>query len=220
MAMRYADEDAVLAQLSLDAGNPDHAASIARVEDIEEGLCLAMDDRLGTSFGAAPVAEERSVMATLAVVPAWMTIYYDALSPSGSPSPRLVLHVPLRSVTSIATGGTWNGTGWDDGETLAAADYRLVNETSQGYYAIDLVTGTWSGVVRITGIWGDQVTAGVPADIREALTLLTIRDYLRLNATPNDVVGPDGSIVTLPTAWTDPKVQAAIRRNQLVRILV
>lgn len=222
MAMRYANEADVLAQLKLDPESGDDDAAIDRVTALEEGLCLTMDQKLGRSFGTAPVAETRSVVVGPMTGYGWSGPLWpmDLSSFTSSGSPRLILDVPLRSVTGIETGGTWNGTGWDDGETLTADQYRITNQTNQGFYAIDLVSGTWGGVVRITGIWGDQDTEDVPADIREAMTFVVAETYRMQQASPADQIGPDGMIVNPRNPWKYEFVVQAIDRHQLVKVLV
>lgn len=199
MPMRYADESDVLAHLKIAGTNTD---AIARVTGLENGLADAFDAKIGRTFGTAPVAETRTVQA---------------------PGVSSVLVVPsgIRSITGIVTGGTWNGTAWINGTTLTTDQYGLWLTGTDGVaYGVVSYIGDWYGAVRITGIWADQVTAGVPNDIREAVTFLTVRQYRRLTASPSDMVGPEGMTVPTPHAWDDPMVQAAIERHRLVQVVV
>ncbi|MDQ3222151.1 MAG: hypothetical protein M3Q75_01555, partial [Gemmatimonadota bacterium] len=149
MPMRYANEDDVLAQLRMTAADPQYT----RLVRLENGLCDTFDHKVGTSFGVAPVAETRTVEAHWSWYPTWERDI--AVYPSSS---YLVLDTPIRSVTAIETSGDWNGVTWSGGTTLLADEYRLTNETDQGFYGIDGWPFTWAGVVRITGVWGDQAT--------------------------------------------------------------
>jgi hypothetical protein len=217
MPMRYANEDDVLALLDLDSGSDEYDALVR----LENGLADMFDHKVGTAFGTAPVAELRSV-AVLHGGGGWFYPEYYGL-PIWSTSPasyRLIIDTPIRSVTGIVTGGTWNGTTWDDGTTLTADEYRLTNHTNQGYYAIDLTAGTWSGVVRITGIWADQVALDVPDDVRQAMTFLTVNEWHTDHASPAGYIGPDGIMVSPRNPWAFEKVKAAIDRHTVVGLLV
>ena len=218
MPMRYANEDDVLNQLRKTADD----AEYARLVRLENGLCDMLDHKTGTSFGTAPVAETRSVSLEFGVGVGYgyspSPVYY--WTPLRGGSHRLVLDTPLRSLTGIETGGTWNGATWDDGTALTTDEYRLTNQTDQGSYAIDLVSGTWGGVVRITGIWGDQATETVPDDVREAMTFLTINEWHQRNASPFGQIGPDGILVTPRNPWGFEVVKAAIDRHRVVEVLV
>lgn len=210
MPMRYANEDDVLAQLRMTAADPQYA----RLVRLENGLCDTFDHKVGTSFGVAPVAETRTIL---------IGIYSPAPYLFGSDrysSPRLILPTPIRSVTAIETGGDWNGTVWVGGQALTTDAYRLTNETDQGFYAIDLHAGTWAGVVRVTGVWGDQATLTVPDDVREALTFVTVDEYRTRQMSPADLSGPDGITVGTRNPWRFEIVKAAIDRHSVVQVLV
>lgn len=217
MPMRYANEADVLDQLRLE----DTSDEYDRLVRLENGLCDLFDHKIGRSFGVAPVAEMRTIgvyhggvnIDNYWGIPLSYTSWFGH-------SPRLVLDVPLRSLTGIETGGTWNGTGWDDGTALAADEYRLTNGTNQGYYAIDLISGTWSGVVRITGVWGDQDTQAVPDDVREALTFLTVHEWHQSNGSTAGLIGPDGLTVPTRNPWAFERVKTAIDRHALVQVMV
>jgi hypothetical protein len=210
--MRYADEAAVFAQLKLDPVAEGDAAAIARVVALEEGLALTLDEKLGTSFGVAPVAETRTVAA-----PPSRGLYEWT---SSSDASRLILTTPVRSITGIETGGSWNGTAWINGATMTVDQYRLTHRDRYGlYYAIESVFGSWNGVVRITGVWADQPTAAVPADVREAMTFVTAETYRMQHASPADEIGPDGLAVRPRNPWAYEQVKGVVSRYQTVRVL-
>lgn len=212
MVMRYADEVAVLAQLKLSVTDPDDAAAITRARNLEEGLCLTLDEKLGASFGVAPVAETRTIEASSA-----RGLYEWT---SSSDASRLILTTPVRSITGIVTGGSWNGTAWINGAALTTDQYRLTHLDRYGlYYAIESVFGSWSGVVRVTGVWGDQPTAVVPADVREAMTFIVAETYRMQHASPADEIGPDGMAVKPRNPWSYEQPKAVVSRYQTVRVL-
>jgi hypothetical protein len=199
MALRYASLEDVLHHLEI--ADTDTAA-IERVERIEHALADAFDHRIGRTYGAAAVAETREVVLT------------------GTPA-RLVTSTGIHTLTGIDAGGTWDGTAWVDGEAVPATDYRLTMLDHSGlYWGIDHLTGSWSGTVRVTATWGDQSELAVPEDVSAALTFLTVRQYRRVTASPQELVGPDGYTVPTPHAWDDPTVKAAIDRHRAVRLVV
>lgn len=216
MPMRYANEADVLAQLRLTPASDEYE----RLVRLENGLCDVFDHKTGTSFGTAPVAETRTVLDRSTGPWHWFGIPPRYMLGTVDTHNRLILSTPLRSLTGIETGGTWDGAAWVDGTALTADEYRLTNATEQGSYAIDLMAGVWGGVVRITGIWGDQVTASVPDDVREAVNILLVKQARRANSSESDVMGPDGMPVPTPHGWSDPLVKSAIDRHTVVQVLV
>jgi hypothetical protein len=214
MPMRYANEEDVLAMLMLEDSSDEYDGLVR----LENGLCDVFDHKIGTSFGTTPVAETRSVNAgSIANMSLYWPTTWSAFWVYGST--RLLLDTPVRSVTGITTGGTWNGTAWVDGDTVLTADYRLTNHTSQGYYAIDHEAGTWDGVVRITGIWADQVTATVPDDVTQALTEITVKEWHRRHASPAGEIGPDGISITPGNPWTLSYIRETIDKYTVIEVL-
>lgn len=201
--MRYADRTTVLAQLKLDPNNAVDAAAIERVERLENGIAAALDHKTGREFDLAPVAEARVVTG------------------SGD-SPRLVLHAGVRSVDAIEIGGEWDGLAWTGGDALDPADYLLALVDHDGIaWAIDRLDAVgWPQRVRVTAVWGDQSIEGVPDDIREAATFLTIDEYRLRTASPVGEVGPNGLTVRLRDPWKDTIVATAIARHTVPKVLV
>lgn len=200
MPMRYADANTVLAALDIDAGD---TTTVARVEALEHALADLFDDKTGTTFSAdAPVAETRAYTANAADV--------------------LVINEGVRSVTGIDTDGTWNGATYDDETALLIDEWRLWAVSRDGIaYGIERVDGgAFDGVVRVTGIFGDQQAAGIPADVTHALNLLTVEQYRRMTSSPQNFVGPDGSTIPTPDGWSEPDVRAAIQHHRLVEVIV
>lgn len=198
MPMRYADLTTVTRHLAIRVTDTD---AIARVEALENGLAAALDGKMGRSFGTAPTPETRTVTALGGDV--------------------LVLPVGVTGVSAVAYGGTWDGAAWTDEDTLTTADYRLVYVDHDGFaHGIAGLTYLWDGAVRITGTWADQPQAAVPDDLREAMNVLTVREYRRLHMSPSEQIGPDGQVVPAPGGWSDPLVKAAIDRYSVVRVIV
>lgn len=201
MEMIYADRDDVLAQLKLDLENPDHAAQIARVERLENGLSAAFDEKVGTSFGLPPEPETR-------------TVYGDG-------GHLLKLEPRARSIESVAIGGAWDGTSWADETVLELGDWLNVEQVDRGVpmvIAIEAVDGVWVGPVRITATWDDQPIDEVPDDVREALTFITVDEYRMRNASPAGEIGPDGLVIPVRNPWRYELVKAAIRRHRVRRV--
>lgn len=217
MPMRYATETDVLALTDIET-SMDADSEYAQIVRLENALCEVFDHKVGTSFGTSPVAEMRTIWIGNTAAPYFWPITYHGWALTAST--RLILDVPLRSLTGIETGGTWNGTGWDDGTALTADDYRLTNETNQGFYAIDLVAGAWSGVVRITGIWADQATLTVPDDVAQALTEITVKEWHRRHMSPAGQIGPEGLAILPGNPWNLDYVKTVIDRYTVVEVLV
>ena len=198
--MRYANPDDVLRHLELSAPGDD--VQIAEVERVENALADVFDDAIGRTFGIAAVAETRE------------TVLPQATS-------RLIAATGIRTVTAIETGGTWDGSAWQDGDTVPATDYRLTLLDHSGlYWGIDRLNGGWSGTVRVTATWGDQPEVLVPDDVSAALTFLTVRQMRRLTSSPQELVGPDGFAIPTPHGWDDPLVKKAIDRHTVKRLVL
>lgn len=198
MPMRYATQDAVLAHLKIKA---DDTSAIERAVEVENGLAATFDGMIGRAFGVAPVAETREV--------------------DGGRNSVLVVPSGIRTVERIEVAGTWDGTAWLDGDVIDPTQYRTLMRSRDGLaYGIAGIDRYWDGPVRVTGIWGDQVTETVPADVVEALTMATVKEYRRLTSSPQEMVGPDGLVIPTPSGLSDPQFKAAVERHRLVEVIV
>ena len=196
--MIYADESAVLSHLKI---KDDDQAAKDRVTAVENGLAETFDGMIGRRFGFLPVDETRTLQ--------------------GRHSTVLVASAGLRAVTSIEIGGAWDGAAWINGRTLEPDEYGLWGRDRDGIaYGIEHYRANWDGPVRVTGLWGDQAIETVPDDVREALTVATVKEYRRLTSSPQDVVGPDMVPVVTPSGLSDPQFKAAVDRYRLVEVIV
>lgn len=197
MPMRYADQDAVIAHLRI---KPEDTAAIERAVEVENGLAETFDGMTGRSFGEAPVAQTRT---------------FD-----GCRNSVLVIPSGIRSVERIEIAGTWDGTAWQDGDEIDPKSYRVLMQDRDGVaYGIAGVDRYWDGPVRVTGIFADQDTEAVPADVVEALTMATVKEYRRLTSSPQEMVGPDGMTIPTPSGLDDPQFKAAVARYRLVEVI-
>lgn len=191
--MRYAHQPDVLKHLAIKSTTTD---VIARVVRMENGLADAFDQRCGRSFGMTGVLPvSRVVLAQDSAM----------LTPS----------IGMREVTTIRYRAHATG-GW----TLLDPDrYELIGEGADGsYQSVFLPGGHWGNFeIEITGHWADRDYEAVPEDVREAMTFITVRQYRRQNASPTEMIGPDGLYVPAPHAWDDPMVRAAINRHRVHR---
>ena len=191
--MRYAHQPDVLTALRI--GESDTAA-IDQVVRLENGLAASFDHRCGRVFG------ETTVPALLRVA-------------TGYASDLLLLPAGLASVTSIEIHDPLTGSRrilTDDEWLLWGAD------AAGNAVGVLRINDTWAGLqVAVTGLWGDQDVEGVPDDVREAMTTLTVKEYRRRTSSPTDTVGPDGMPMITPSGWNDPAVKEAIAAHRIAR---
>lgn len=193
--MRYADRADLLDLLQLDPAR--HAAKIARLERIENGVADAIDAKVGHGFGVVPVPETRSLISRI----------YGSV----------VLSWPARSVVSLSI----------DGEVVDPLSYSVPDPDRNGYiWQIRLrglephwVLGYYCAV-EVAAVWSDQPITDVPDDIREAATFITADQYRALNASPVGEIGPEGLSVTIRNPWSFTTVKEAINRHRVHRARV
>lgn len=192
MPMRYANEADVLRQLSLDQANPDDWAAIEEAVRIENGVCAILDSRMGRSFG----------------VPTVETVRINGVGQS-----VLLLPYPMREVQSVAVDGVALASdAWEPWFILRGEGATAIRLTSwQSMH--------WYGDIVIIGVPDDAPLGDdpIPVDIQQAATFATIRQIRRYKASPTDMVGPDGQVITLPSPWNDPAVKEAIRAHRAYR---
>ena len=192
--MGYGSLPTIKAMLNITGTDQD-----TRLTALNDALSALLDGELGRTFGAdAPVAETRAVHQDSAL-------------------DRIDLPVPLRSLTGIEIGGTWDGTDWLTPTTLDADAYRARPADREGnIWTIDLY-GSVADEYRVTGVWADQVQA-VPVEIVEAVNVMVTRAYKRDEAgAGGSAIGPTEFETQAPQGiFTDDRVKRAIERYRLV----
>lgn len=230
MPMRYANEADVISLLVSEGAPAPDNAELDHLRRVENGLADNFDEKCGTTFGVAPTPETRTVTMTgeYVMTGEWWyradSVFFDGPMYRvrvEAPRNQIILGTRLRNVPVIETGGTWDGTEWIDGETLDSADYQLNYWTPEGYWGIVNTASDWEGYVRITGVWADQSSGvTVPADVREALTFLTIDQWRALHSSPQGVLGPADQQISIRNPWQYESVKQAINRHRVVKLIV
>lgn len=191
--MRLASQDDATRHLKLNATRD--AADIAHLICIENALADVFEHRCGRQFGVGTVAPiTRRVLTTRGNV--------------------VVPPVSLRSIVSIAHIRQLDPL---VSEPVGTADWFPWGVGSDGGYV-----GIWftdslraDAVLDITGWWSDQDVEDVPADVREAMTLLVIKTWRRYKASPAESVGPDFAAIPTPDGWNDSLVKNAIAHHRV-----
>lgn len=196
MAFRYANQDDVFRELEIDDAD---MALVGQLERMEAALSMAFDNKIGRSFGDEPVASTR--------------VIERGCGRDGV----VVLQRPARAIESVSAGGRWDGSTWDGDEPVE--NWYPVFDREGLIYGI-ATNGNVTGSVRVTAIWASDPVANVPDDVAHCLTWLTIRQYRRLTASPNELVGPEGFTVPTPHAWDDPMVKEIIAKYRVVEVIV
>lgn len=189
LGMRYADRESVLTQLHYSDENPEHAVALTRLELLENGIADAIDTEIGRSFGD-PISSSRTIR-----IAGYMTGV-------------LLLPEIVREVTAITI----------DGEEIDPAAYELCYFMRGGAKGIRFDGVTIVGRVVVTGIWdSDPIPGEVPADIREAATMITVDTFRIQESSPAGEMGPDGLVVPVRNPWNNRLVRDAIRRHRVTR---
>jgi hypothetical protein len=176
-----------------------------RLERIQATITALIEHKTGIVFGA-------TVEDTTAI--AW-----------GADSEILLLPVPARAVTSVTTGGTWDGTVYAGGAELDIETWEpwTIDNATGLIWSLRLRSGAyWGGVdlynrpvfpVVIVGDFTDSDDdAVIPADVQYAADRLIAAQYQRENASPTGFIGPDGGIQVSPSAWNDDIVKQVLDR--------
>jgi hypothetical protein len=193
----YADIDAVKRMLQAESGTTWTADNEARLNAIDAAVSLLLEEKTGRTFGTGSTPET-------------ITVY-------GLGFDRLTLPKPLRSITSVTTGGTWNGSAYASGTLLTTTQYRRGPLGMRGEaYVLDRADGSFwplNEPVVIVGTWADTDSDGdVPDDVTYAVNYLVAERFKVENAGPAGLIGPDGYVQPIRDAWKDPMVAATIRK--------
>lgn len=207
----YADLDAVKYQLRVNDTDELDAQQIERIEQLDESLSRIFDAKVGRTWAAGATVTRTISVTGIADV--------------------IVLKTPVRSVSAITAGGTWDGTEWTEPDLIEIDRWILDGQDAKGNFHQIRATGWavwvgsswgtyWTGPVHITGIWADDPGGGVPADVRDALTWLVIHHFREEFASPAGQIGPDGMIVQTRNPWVFERVSQAIKTHRVQKVPV
>ena len=194
--MGYADLDAAMHDIGLDAGNADDGDAIGRLAQLDDDISRTIDLKCGRLFGGTADDEAARVIPL----------------PVSSGNRILLLPFAVRSVDSIVFTG-------DYADTLGADDYVLTlgTELTGDYHGIRLIDGsdwpmnTGRTTLTITGLWSmDAVGGAVPDEIRAAATFLVVEEWRLRASSPAGEIGPDGMMVRPRNPWNFEIVKTAL----------
>lgn len=222
--MRYAVPEVVYGLLSIDplTAPPE---TLDEVEGVEEAIAALIDLECNRTFGALPVAKTRTLTNTRngytwytdrIILDSGLVFFGDFKWGEDYP---FVSPYGMRNVTSIVSGGTWNGLTWDDEDVHSAEEWELVFLSQKGwYYGIDLpLTAT---TIRVTAEWeDDSQSTTVPPEIREAANFLTADEYRVRHQSPAGEIGPPGLATYLRNPWEFTSVKIALNKNKFRQIV-
>ena len=201
--MNYADEAAVLAALKIVPERDDYAERLATIQALNEQVSRSIDEKCGRTFGGgviAPTVREVGVRAS---------------------SDVLVLPWGAISITSISTGGTWDGSGWTRETVLPLSAWRPWQQDAEGrLWALRRVGGTWDGEYRLTGVWADNPGGTVPEEIIALATQLVINQDLLHRTSAAGLEGPEENGIRPLNLWALETTKATIRHYLVPRMVV
>lgn len=175
-----------------------------RLERLQRVITTMIEQRTGRSFGATAEDTTHTVWA--------------------ADSGVLLLPRPARTITSVTTGTRYDGSAYTGGVVLDTDWYEpwIVDDDGLIWALRLLGGGYWGGTdwanrpvvpVIVEGDFSDSDDdALIPDDIQYVADVLISRTYQRENASPNGVVGFDGSISMPNDPWKDPIVATTLTR--------
>lgn len=200
----YADLETVKSPNMLDIDGSQHDA---RLDALNASLSRAFEHKVRRRFGN-PEADRTVVIPAGAWIPSYVRTW--------TAYPSLYLDTPLRSLTSLLAGPTWDGDSWENGTTLTITDYRLVVGEDGLTRKIEWLNGlAYPGPWVISGQWADQPDGTVPDDVVEALNVLVAGMFRKDKAEDGEVSGPEGFKFRPANPWNDERVKQAIERYAL-----
>jgi len=202
VAVNYADEAVVFSELEIDPTSADDAPRREKVAQLNEQLSRTFDEKTGRTFGGgviAPTVREVGVNG------------YDTL----------VLPWAAMSITSISTGGTWDGSGWTGETVLPLSAWRPWQQDDAGrIWALKRIGGTWDGSYRISAVWADNPGGVVPEDVISLVTNLVVNHDLLYRTSPSGMEGPDENGIRPLNPWSLETTKAIVRKYLLPRMVV
>jgi len=195
----YADETEVMRLL--DKVDPT-AEETARIAQLNEELSRVFDEKTDRTFGGGAVAPTTRGF-------------------SGCGGSVLVLPYPALSVTSVATGGDWDGSTMAGETVLGAADWRPWQQDADGrIWAIRRERGVWESEVRVTGVWADNPGGSIPADVVALVTWLVAEHEMLDHTSPAGIEGPSGMELRPRNPWSYERTKTLIAKYRLPRMVV
>lgn len=174
----------------------------ARLVAIQKAVSRRLDQEMLVTFGA-PVTDTTEI------------VY-------AGPGSALILPVPVRTVTSITTGGTVTAGTVTGGTVITSTEYAYDPIDAQGrILGLRLLSGGHWGVADASGvpltpvvIVGDFTDtdddSAVPDDVTYIANLLILRTFQRENTGVAGVSGEDGTFTPPSDPWKDPMVKGVI----------
>ena len=175
-----------------------HVEDIQHLIRVENALADVFEDRCGRTFGEAEILPK----------------VRRIITQGGN---ILTTTISLQSVVSIQSVPTYL---MDEPRVVESDRWFPWGMAADGGYVGVVMAGGWpEGVwIDIEAYWSDQGVIGIPADVREAMTLLTIKTWRRYKSSPLEVVGGDIVAVPTPDGWNDSLVKNSIARLSLIHI--
>lgn len=193
--MAYCDLESAMRQLDLDGNNPDDADDITFLAGIDEEISRTFELKTGRKWGGTSTPTTRTVNHV-----------------QTAPSDLLLLHAPVRSVTSVVIIG-------NSPETLPATDYMpwMVTGAGDAFALRRIANGYWpiqNGVdqVTVTGVWSDEASGEpAPGEIIDAVTFVVVETFRQRKSSPTGEIGPDGLTLRPRNPWVFITVMEAIK---------
>lgn len=200
----YGDLDHVKRMLRPNTSTTFDADVDARLTAIQYAVSVAIDHKLGRSFGG-PVSDTTHI------------VYAGRSS-------VLILPSPARAITTVTIGGTVAGGTFTGGSALASSQwvYDPVDRDTGLIFGLRLLSGVWGSVdyfnrpVTPVQIVGDFSTtdddAVIPEEIGYIANYLTAELFKAENASASGSVGLEGEFVPPRNPWNDGLVKAIMNK--------
>lgn len=196
----YADESKVMAELNIDPLTETDRAT--KISDLNKLLSRGFDEQCQRTFGGGvvtPETRETSAYGTEILTLSWAAI----------------------TITSVAIGGEWDGSGWTGETVLAAYDWRPWHvDRDHRIWGLRRMGGTWNSEVRITGVWADNPGGVVPDDVVALLTNLVVNHDLLFRTSAAGMEGPDENGIRPMNPWSLQISKLVIAKYRLPRMVV
>ena len=190
----YGSVDAIKAMLRADVGSTFNADQEARIAALRKWASFHIEQETGRTFGVAATSQ---------------TVAVDAPGDSH----LLLLPKAVRTVSAVLLAPEWTGSGWTSGTPLTADDWRfaMVQRTGEALALRRVDAWYWPVLVVVTGTWEDaDADATVPDEITYVANYLAAERFKVEQASPAGQIGPDGSVLPIRNALSDPLVKSTL----------